>query len=237
MITLHTFGTAFGLPDSSPFVMKAMLLLKLSGLPYETAPYVAGARVGPKGKRPFIVDEGVTVADSTLIRFHLERKYGIDLDARLSLQQKSVNWTAEKMCEEHLYFAAVYFRWMKDENFKKGPATFFDDIPFLIRPLVRALVRRNMGKTLHAQGIARHTEADIAMLACRDIDALAALLGDADWLGADAPCAADASVGAFVLTCLCEHFDTPLLKAAQSHPNLVAYAHRVQQLFAPTQNS
>ena len=34
MITLYTFGPAFGLPDPSPFVTKAEMLLKLAGLPY-----------------------------------------------------------------------------------------------------------------------------------------------------------------------------------------------------------
>ena len=34
MITLYTFGPYFGLPDASPFVTKAMLLLKFAGLPY-----------------------------------------------------------------------------------------------------------------------------------------------------------------------------------------------------------
>ena len=32
MITLYTFGPYFGLPDASPFVIKAMLLLKFAGL-------------------------------------------------------------------------------------------------------------------------------------------------------------------------------------------------------------
>ena len=36
MITLYTFGQYFGLPDPSPFVMKAEMLLKISGLPYQT---------------------------------------------------------------------------------------------------------------------------------------------------------------------------------------------------------
>ena len=36
MITLYTFGPAFGLPDPSPFVMKAEVLLKMAGLPYRT---------------------------------------------------------------------------------------------------------------------------------------------------------------------------------------------------------
>ena len=35
MITLYTFGPYFGLPDGSPFVVKAMLLLKFAGLAYD----------------------------------------------------------------------------------------------------------------------------------------------------------------------------------------------------------
>ena len=37
MITLYTFGPAFGLPDPSPFVLKAEILLKMAGLPYHAA--------------------------------------------------------------------------------------------------------------------------------------------------------------------------------------------------------
>lgn len=231
MITLHTFGPAFGQPDPSPFVMKAMALLKLSGQPYTTDVFAGGPNLGPKGKRPFIVDEGVTVADSTLIRFHLEQKYGFDFDAHLTPQQKGVTWAVEKMCEEHLYFAAVYFRWMVDDNFNKGPATFFNKVPALIRPLVRAAMRNKTRKMLHAQGMGRHNEAEIAQLACRDIDALAQALGDADWFGGASPCAADASAGAFVLACLCELFDSPMLARAKAHQKLVPYAQRVQSRF------
>ncbi len=231
MITLHTFGPAFGQPDPSPFVMKAMALLNLSAQPYITDLYAGGTNLGPKGKRPFIVDDGVTVADSTLIRIHLEKKYGFDFDAHLTQQQKAVTWAVEKMCEEHLYFAAVYFRWMVDENFNKGPATFFNKAPALLRPLIRAVARRKAGKNLYAQGMGRHTDTEIAQMAYRDIDALAHVLGDADWLGGASPCAADASAGAFVMTCLCDHFDTPLLSRAKTHKNLVAYAERMQNRF------
>lgn len=231
MITLHTFGPAFGQPDPSPFVMKAIALLNLSGQPYTTDVFAGGPNLGPKGKRPFLVDDGVTVADSTLIRFHLEQKYGLDFDVHLTPQQKGVVWAVEKMCEEHLYFAAVYFRWMVDENFNKGPATFFNKAPALIRPLVRAAMRNKTRKMLHAQGLGRHTVAEITQLACRDIDALAQVLGDDDWLGGASPCAADASVGAFVYAGMCEHFDTPLLARSKSHKNLVAYAQRVENRF------
>ncbi len=231
MITLHTFSPAFGLPDASPFVMKAMLLLKLAGQPFAIEELGSSPKVGPRGKRPFIVDDGVIVSDSTFIRFHLEKKYGVDFDAHLNPQQKGVTWAVEKMCEEHLYFASVYFRWMNDGNFKVGAATFFKSAPALIRPFIRAFVRNNMRKTLHAQGLGRHTESEIAELASRDIDALAIILGDADWFGGSSPCAADASVGAFVLSGLCEQFDTPLLDKAKSHENLVTYAKKVSSLF------
>lgn len=92
MITLHTFGEAFGLPDASPFVIKAHLLLKLSGQPCQTAVFAGGMNIGPKGKRPFILDEGLTVADSTLIRFHLEQKYQKDLNENLSARDNGLGW-------------------------------------------------------------------------------------------------------------------------------------------------
>ena len=82
MITLYTFGPAWGLPDPSPFVTKAMVLLKMSGLPFETDS--GGFRKAPRGKLPYIRDGEEVVADSTLIRLHLERRHNIDFDQGLT---------------------------------------------------------------------------------------------------------------------------------------------------------
>jgi hypothetical protein len=79
MITLYTFGPFLGTPDSSPFVTKAMALLKVAGLEYREQ--VGGILRAPKGLLPFIDDDGEVVADSTFIRFHIERKYRFDFDA------------------------------------------------------------------------------------------------------------------------------------------------------------
>src|SRR5215831_19981504 len=108
VITLHRFGPFLGTPDSSPFVIKVMVLLEFAGLAYRAVssnPWKA-----PKRLLPFIEDEGETIADSTLIRFHLERKYGIDFDAGLSAEQRAVAWCVERTCEEHLYFAMLESR-------------------------------------------------------------------------------------------------------------------------------
>src|SRR5262245_57268478 len=123
MITLYSFGRAFGLPDPSPFVTKVEMLLKLSGLPYRTD--TEGFGKAPKGKLPYIDDDGVRVADSTFIRWHLESKHGIDFDRGLSAEQRAVAWAFEKMAEDHLYWPLVHSRWVDDANFAKGPMVFF----------------------------------------------------------------------------------------------------------------
>ena len=97
MITLYSFGPAFGLPDPSPFVMKAEVLLKMSGLPYRTD--TRGFRNAPKGKQPYIDDDGERVADSTFIRWYLEKKYTIDFDRDLTPD------TTSSQYKQHVYDA------------------------------------------------------------------------------------------------------------------------------------
>lgn len=87
MITLCTFGPASGLPDPSPFVIKAEMLLKLPRLDYRADTH--GFSKASKGKLPYIVDDGETVADSTFIRWHIEKKYRTDFDAPLNEQERA----------------------------------------------------------------------------------------------------------------------------------------------------
>jgi glutathione S-transferase len=231
MITLYTFGPAFGLPDPSPFVMKAEVLLKMSGLPYRTD--TTGFKRAPKGKLPYIKDGDVTIADSTFIRLYLQRRYGIDLDAGLSPAERAIAWAFEKMCEEHLYFTIVHARWIIDENFDLGPRHFFAKVPAPLRPLIIAMVRRQVRRDLKGQGIGRHSEEDICQLAVRDLGAIADFLGDKPYLMGAAPCAADATVLAFLAGALCPAFKTPIRVAAELQPNLVAYRDRLMELYFP----
>src|SRR5919204_1494600 len=159
MITLYSFGPAFGLPDPSPFVMKAEVLLKMAGLIYRTD--TGGLRRAPKGKLPYIDDEGERIADSTFIRWHIEKKYGVDFDRGLSREERATAWAFEKMAEDHLYWALVDARWMDDANFAKGPHAFFRRVPGLLRPFVVTMIRRRVRNTLHAQGLGRHATAEI----------------------------------------------------------------------------
>ncbi|MEO8061149.1 MAG: glutathione S-transferase family protein [Pseudomonadota bacterium] len=231
MITLFTFGPHFGLPDPSPFVMKGEMLLKLSKLPYQTN--TRGFGKAPKGKLPYIDDGGTIVADSTLIRLHLERKHSINFDRTLSERDRGIAWAVEKMLEDHVYWAVVYWRWLIDANFDRGPQKFFDRAPAIIRPIVTRMVRRRVRARLHGQGFGRHSEAEMTAMASRAFEALSQVLGDNRYLMGNEPCGADATAFAFIAGTLAKIFESPLQVKAASLPNLVAYNDRMMAEFYP----
>jgi glutathione S-transferase len=231
VITLYTYGPFFGLPDASPFVMKGEMLLKLAGLPYETNN--RGFSRAPKGKLPYIDDGGTIVADSTLIRLHIEKKYGFDFDRALAARERGIAWSVEKMLEDHLYWVMVYWRWLDDDNFDKGPRNFFKRAPALIRPLIVSMVRRKVRASLHAHGIGRHVDAEKNALAERCIDALSQVLGEHKYLMGDQLCGADATAFAFIAGAMPTVFESPLREKLERVPNLVAYKDRMMAEFFP----
>src|ERR1700733_1192744 len=106
MITLYAFGSNFGLPDPSPFVMKTEVHLKMAKLGYRREE--GGPQGAPKGKLPYIDDDGMVIADSVFIRDYLERTYNVDFDWGLNDNQRAFAWTVERMVEDHLYWIMVH---------------------------------------------------------------------------------------------------------------------------------
>jgi len=150
MITVYGAGAQLGLPELSPFVTKTEAQLKMAGLAYrkqQSAP-----QASPKGQLPFIDDDGEVVADSTFIRAHIERKYGIDLDAGLDARERAQAWAIERMVENHLGGAFAYSRFLIPENFEKGPGRWFDQAPEEKRAELRADLSLLVGDKPHAMG-------------------------------------------------------------------------------------
>jgi glutathione S-transferase len=232
MITLYKFGAAFGLPDVSPFVMKTEVLLKMSGQPYQAN--TKGFRQAPKGKLPYIKDGDTVVADSTFIRWHLERAYGVDFDPGLTTEQRAVAWAVEKMIEDNLYWIGVYWRWMNDANFAKVADVLFKPVPWLLRKPLEAFVRSRVRKSLHAHGMGRHNEAEMLAIGSKGVMTLTTLLGNKPYLMGDEPCGADAMMFAILTSALCPHFESPMRTEVASNANLVAYEARMRQRFFPS---
>ncbi|MBS0517203.1 MAG: glutathione S-transferase family protein [Proteobacteria bacterium] len=224
-IILYGFGPGFDLPEVSPFVTKTEVQLKMAGLPYTKERSRPDA--SPKGQLPFISDDGVPVADSTFIRAHIEKKYGIDLDRGLDVRQRAEAWAIERMIEHHLNPAMAYARWLLPENFDKGPGRL------LIPPSAHEEVLGRVAAAMKAQGIARHTPPETAELGDRSLKALSVILADKPYLMGAQPAGVDATAFGALAAILTPFFDSPLRRKAESYANLVAYTGRQMKRYYP----
>ena len=95
------------------------------------------------------------------------------------------------------------------------------------------MVRRQVRRSLHGQGVGRYSLEERTVLADRAFAALSAILGGKPYLMGDKPCGADATVFGFVTGALCPVFETPLRTKAESYPNLRDYYTRLTQQHFP----
>ena len=185
----------------------------------------AGTASKLTGLRSGVVASGF-VADSSLIRLHIEDRHGIDFDNGLTPEQKGLAWACEKLVEDNLYWVVVRERWMDRANFDRGPRRFFDKAPAVVRPMVIAMIRRQVKRNLYGQGTGRFSIEEMNRLAARGIDSVAAAIGDKPFLMGDSPCGADATLFAFVGSLLCPVFESASRGHAEQHANLVGYRDR-----------
>jgi glutathione S-transferase len=232
MLTLNIFGPYFELPDGSPFCIKGLMLMKMSGLLFETAKMKFGK--APKGKAPYLQDGAQMIGDSHFIMRHLESKYNIDFSGGYSVTELAKGWAAARMMEEHFYFLSMNIRWMVDENFYKGPYQFFNDAPRLIRPLIAKIVRGKVRKTQNLQGLGRHTSQERTQLAIDDLVAIEAMLGTNKYFLGSKICGIDATISSFIWAGGCRYFNSPVADYVHSRPVLVAYLTRIKDEFFNT---
>jgi len=231
MIVLYGGGAGFGLPEVSPYVTKTEVQLKMAGLAYRKE--FGSPKDSPKGQVPFIDDAGERIADSTFIRAHLERKYGVDLDAGLGALERAQAWAIERMLENHYAWTNTHARWIIPANFEKGPARWFDAAPAADRAKLKAEIQAGIAANLRAVGIGRHADDEIVALAARSLEALAALLGAKPFLFGDEPVGVDAIAFATLAAALTPFFESPQRRKAESFPTLVAYAARMMRRYYP----
>ncbi len=226
-LTLFGIGPAFGLPEASPYVTKTEVQLKMASLAF--AKERSQPDASPKGQVPFLSDGGALIADSTFIRAHIEKSYGIDLDRGLTERERAEAWAIERMIESQLNTALAYARWLLPENFAKGPARWFEGAPQGVREAVLGQV----GANLKAQGIARHTPEEAVDLGDRSLHALSVLLADKPYLMGERPVAVDATAFGALAGIMTPFFESELRQRAESYPNLVAYVARMMARYFP----
>lgn len=229
MLTLYGFGEALGMVDPSPFVLKVHAYCTLNNIPFEFNGSLDNLRNAPKGKVPFIEDDGEVIADSFFILEHLKQKYGDTLDANLSDDQKAIAHLFGTALDEGLIWAMAQARWFNDKSWKVVKASFFDDLPFPLRVIVPTMVRRNERKSLNAQGYGRHSDAELAVIARSQLQALSDFLGEKPYFFGDDIHGLDVHVYAFLAQLILVKLDTPVGDIAKSYANLVAFTEQTHQ--------
>jgi glutathione S-transferase len=233
MIRLYTFGPFFDLPDASPFCLKVDAYLRVAGIPFESIPGFGNLRHAPKGKLPYIDDDGEIVPDSAFIISHLNKKYGDRLDADLNAEQRAIAHAFTRMLDENLYWCAVHSRWMDPAVWPEIRRLFFGAMPPPLRWIAPALIRRSVAKTLHAQGIGRHSPAEILEIARRDLTALSDFLGSRQhFLGAQVT-TLDVVAYAFLAELIVPPLKCGLTDLARGFPNLVGFVERFRARYYP----
>ena len=227
--TLYGWWGMFDLLSPSPFVMKADIQLQMFGIPFDRA--IADLEAVEKHKAPYVRDDGVLIEDSTFIRWHFERKLGIDLDQGLSDAERGASWALQTALENRLSVIQLCERWLEDDNFDRGPRQFFAGVPEPARAAVMADTRDKLRATMIGSGIGRFTREERLQLAQADIAAVAAMLADKPYLFGATPTSADATACATLASCATRFFDSPLSGIVAQHSNLTAYLARMQDRY------
>lgn len=228
MIKLYQYPPAWGM-NVSPFTLKLETWLRLSQLDYQVIPSRNPASA-PKGKLPYIEDDdGTRIADSSLIIDHLKRTRQIDPDHELSERQRAEAIALQRLFENHFYFIAVHSRWIDPVGWEVVQPEFFGFLPPGIRGLAAGYIRRQVKRTLHEEGLGRHSQNDLYAMGRADLRAIAVLLGSRPYFFGDGPTTIDAIAYGFLANLFFVPIETELKRIGMEYDNLRLYCERFGQ--------
>jgi glutathione S-transferase len=197
MITLITYAPAFGQIAASPFCVKAIWLLNMSGQKWQREDSMDPRKM-PKQKLPVIRVGEKLIHDSDNIRTYLEQQ-GANFDAGLSDMEQATSRAFIRMAEEHLYFHCVLQRWGEDSVWPIIRDQYFSAIPALLRGFVTNRIRKDVLQGMHMQGLGRLTPEERLEKIEPDLKAIITRLWHGKFLFGDTPTAADTSVAPMLL--------------------------------------
>ena len=229
-LTAYHLPGAWGLPSVSPFCLKLDAWLRIAKIEHKSVT-AASPFGGPKGKAPWIEHDGHKMGDSTFIILYLKEKLGVDPDAHLTAEQRGMAVAIQRLIDENLYWVMVNDRWNTPENWPILKSTVLGGIPAPIRAVMAPFARRGVLKQLKGHGMGCHSAVEIAAIGKRDIDALAAILGDKPFFFSDIASETDAVVYGQIANIQCVEFSSPMKAVIDEHPNLVAFIERFKEQY------
>lgn len=215
----------WGLKSVSPFCLKLDAFLRIAQIPHQSIT-ASTPFAGPKNKAPWIELDGEVMGDSSLIIEHLKLTYHADPDDHLSGEERGVAVAIERLIEENLYWAMVYDRWCRPENWAALKYSVLGDIPQPLRALLAPYARHSVKKQLAGQGMGLHSAAEISAISQRDISALSNILADKRYFFGDLPSVTDATVYSLVTNIYDVEFYSPMKAMLEQSVNLIPFIAR-----------
>ncbi len=231
VIKLFVFPRMFAIPNLSPFCCKLETWLRISEVPYQRIE-IADPRAAPRKKLPFIEENGVRLADSSVVIEHLSRTRGIDLDAHLTPMQRASALLVKRTLEEHYAFAVAYTHLLSDAG-TKHTRSRFDTLPALLRPLIERAVQKKVKTLLWNQGILRSTHEEIIASAIEDWRAVLAFMSDGPYFFGERVTNLDATLFGTLAPTVLTPIDTPIRAFLRSHPKVLRYTEHMRTRFFP----
>jgi glutathione S-transferase len=172
------------------------------------------------------------MADTSLIIAHLAERFGVDLDAHLSEDERARAVMVQRTLEEH-YHQAFEHQLFLGRGGAERLAAFAATMPIPIRWILPTVFLSMLKKQLHARGLGRHAESEILAQGKADLDALSRMLGDNRFFFGDRPSAIDACIFGFLGVTIYVEGDNPLFTHAASLSNLKPYCERIRAEYFP----
>jgi glutathione S-transferase len=232
-IKLFVAGPGWGVPfpSAAPFPLKLATWMRMAGIPFEVV-VENNLGKGPKGKSPWIEYGDVRMGDSSLIIEHLAERFGVDLDAHLTAEQRAQAMSVQRLLEEH-YHQCFEHELLLGRGSRERLLAIAATMPIPVRWLLPGVLTRHFQKQLHARGMGRHAPEYVIAQGKADLDAVNTMLGDKPYFFGDQPSSIDACLCGFLGVSLYVEGDNELFRYAASLDNLSRYCERMRARYFP----
>ena len=224
MLTLFSYPELYGVADNNPYGLKVLAFLRLSGLTFRHE-HIFDAKAAPRGQLPYITDDGVAIGDSDAIIAYLSSRYHVDIDSGLTTDQRRTDLLIRRTLDD-LYWVMSYSRWRDPRFWPLFCDALLREHPALTRSGLEVAQRYNFER-YHYQGIGRFEAEQVYARGIADLEALAGLLGESQFIFGSTVRSADAGLYGFLANIHFYPIETPLRAFLSSRGNLVSYCARI----------
>jgi len=225
----------FGSPIS-PFVDKVTRALRLKSLAFELvlpARFGDFARWSPATRKmPVARIEGETISDSTFILRRIDRLAPEPPLFAAEPERAAAQRLLEDWADESLYWLRMALLWQDPERAANAILATLP-VPAAARPLVRRVMKRQLGGQVRAQGMGRLSYATLVRELGLRLDDLVGVLGVRPFFFGDAPGAADLAVAAQLHFHASAAGQPDIAKALGERPALTAWKEQVDARTLP----